>query len=64
MAELKEMVDVFKDKKVQSAVKNLFIYSFTILLVPLGSMFLFKTFFFEGSVNFFAVSCSFVKKNF
>lgn len=45
---MNEIVDIFKDKNVQSAVKSLFIYSFTILFVPLGSMFFLKKFFFEG----------------
>jgi len=37
----------FRDQNVQKAVKNLLVYSLTILAVPMGSMFLLKFYFFE-----------------
>uniref|UniRef100_A0AC34Q5Z0 Vacuolar ATPase assembly integral membrane protein VMA21 homolog n=1 Tax=Panagrolaimus sp. JU765 TaxID=591449 RepID=A0AC34Q5Z0_9BILA len=43
-----DIIPVFKDKNVHSAIKNLLVYSIVILFVPLGSMFLLKMYFFEG----------------
>lgn len=39
----------FRDPGVKKAVKNLMVYSLTVLLVPLASMFFLKTYFFEGN---------------
>ncbi|KAI6220595.1 hypothetical protein M3Y99_01605300 [Aphelenchoides fujianensis] len=47
-----DVITNLKDKAVQSAVKNLLVYSLTILLVPLGSMFLLKSFVFEGVLGY------------
>lgn len=44
-----QFIPDLRDETVQTAVKNLLIYSFTIISVPLGSMFLLKKFFFEGN---------------
>uniref|UniRef100_A0A914BVF6 Vacuolar ATPase assembly integral membrane protein VMA21 homolog n=1 Tax=Acrobeloides nanus TaxID=290746 RepID=A0A914BVF6_9BILA len=43
-----ELIPNFRDQNVQSAVKNLVVYSIVILAVPLGSMFFLKSFFFEA----------------
>lgn len=45
---MNEVVPNFRDKNVQSAVKNLFAYSLLILVLPLGSMFGLKILLFEG----------------
>jgi len=37
---------------IQTAVKNLFIYSILILLIPLASMFLLKNYLFEGIMGY------------
>ncbi|CAD5220651.1 unnamed protein product [Bursaphelenchus xylophilus] len=47
-----DVVQHFRDPNVQSAVKNLMIYSLTILAVPLGSMFFLKRFLFEGVIGY------------
>ncbi|CAD5214560.1 unnamed protein product [Bursaphelenchus okinawaensis] len=47
-----DMVQHFRDPNVQSAVKNLMIYSLTILAVPLGSMFFLKKFLFEAALGY------------
>uniref|UniRef100_A0A8R1Y895 MYND-type domain-containing protein n=1 Tax=Onchocerca volvulus TaxID=6282 RepID=A0A8R1Y895_ONCVO len=43
-----QFIPNLRDETVQTAVKNLITYSLTIIVVPLGSMFFLKKFFFEG----------------
>ncbi|VDN32340.1 unnamed protein product [Gongylonema pulchrum] len=45
---MEEFIPNLRDETVQTAVKNLLVYSLTIIALPLGSMFLLKKFFFEG----------------
>ena len=47
--EMEELIPNLRDRQVQGAVKNLVIYSLTIIAVPLASMFILKAFFFQGS---------------
>ena len=46
-----EVIPNLRDPLVQNRVKSLFTYSFLILLVPLGSMFLLKSALFEGFLS-------------
>lgn len=47
-----EVIPNLRDPLIQGRMKSLFAYSFLILLVPLGSMFLLKTFLFEGLFDY------------
>ncbi|KAI6187667.1 hypothetical protein M3Y98_00269200 [Aphelenchoides besseyi] len=49
---MNDVITNLKDRSVQSAIKNLLVYSITILIVPLGSMFLLKMFVFEGLLGY------------
>ena len=42
-----DVIQNLRDKSVQVAVKNLFVYSLTILVIPLASMFFLKIALFE-----------------
>ncbi|VDN04736.1 unnamed protein product [Thelazia callipaeda] len=46
-----QFIPNLRDETVQTAVKNLLTYSLTIIVVPLGSMFILKKFFFEGQFH-------------
>jgi hypothetical protein len=45
-----EIIPNLRDPDVQNRMKSLFTYSFMILLIPIGSMFLLKSFIFEGLI--------------
>lgn len=45
-----QFIPNLRDETVQTAVKNLLTYSLTIIVIPLGSMFFLKKFFFEGKI--------------
>ncbi|KHN81238.1 Vacuolar ATPase assembly integral membrane protein VMA21 [Toxocara canis] len=47
-----QFVPNLRDESVQTAVKNLLIYSLTIISVPLGSMFFLKKYLFEDYFGF------------
>ncbi|VDP15317.1 unnamed protein product [Onchocerca flexuosa] len=47
-----QFIPNLRDKTVQTAVKNLITYSLTIIVVPLGSMFFLKKFFFEALLGY------------
>lgn len=49
MSTASELIPNLRDRQVQGAVKNLIVYSLTIIAVPLASMFLLKKHFFQGT---------------
>jgi hypothetical protein len=53
---MNDVIENLRDKSVQVAVKNLMIYSLTILAVPLGTMFGLKALFFEGDISCFILT--------
>lgn len=53
-----ELIPNLREERVRGAVKSLLIYSMLVILVPLGSMFLLKAFFFEGIFHCFISFCA------
>ncbi|CAI4228843.1 unnamed protein product [Auanema sp. JU1783] len=49
---MEEIMPSLRDQRVQGAVKSLIVYSLVILIVPLGSMFLLKTYLFEALLGY------------